>query len=557
MAESVAVGSAAPERRSSVAQPTIHNDSDREDDATMQDDFDQAPEVPPTPPARSPEPLIADTSASAASAIGSDHDPALFAPASGAVPSESIAGHVSSREEALSEPSSSSTLPSNDADTESDDDVPISTLKQRRDERRAAGSRDPALGLPLASVAVPDEAHEPVASLSAEETDAVAVQSEQRAQLVRAARALRWPAEEVDTIMYDVIDNLHEHNRRDPSMRRVFENVMVSNTLHDEPDAPPITVANTVNADPCPPWEFHYTNKLLYGQNVRRGDPAKLKGCNCVGGCRPDSKTCSCLKRQYRYLRLNNDISFRGFIYNEDGTIRVLDFPIFECNDACGCDESCMNRVVQRGRQYLIEIKNTADKGWGVFAKSDIPSHSFVGVYAGELITDRESHAREGLYTLIGRSYLFAVEMWYLKKAFRREYRKRFRSGSDTSGDEGVRQNDDDEQSSVFVVDAFHVGNFTRFLNHSCQPNCALVPVHINEPHLYKPFLCFFTEHAVQAGEELTFSYCGTIGEKELKDMRDENNQQNGRLQIQCRCGAEKCVGRLFTSSAGGDGDAV
>ncbi|EJD35572.1 SET domain-containing protein [Auricularia subglabra TFB-10046 SS5] len=298
-------------------------------------------------------------------------------------------------------------------------------------------------------------------------------------------------------------------------MRQLFEHVMSVNTMHDEPDAPPITVDNKINDDPCPPWEFYYTNKLFYGQNVKRGDSAKLKGCDCVGGCRPDSKTCSCLRRQHRYLRLHGESPPLQFNYDQNGRVIYLDYPIFECNDACGCDESCMNRVVQRGRQFPVEIANTRKKGWGVFAKSDIPAHSFVGVYSGELITDREAHARAALYDLVGRTYLFAIEMWYLKNIFRRRYRERHRPDT-IAPDDGEPQLDDEKQSSIFVVDAFHVGNFTRFLNHCCEPNCTLVTVHINEPHLYKPYPCLFTEKDVKAGEELTFSYCGPISEEEV-----------------------------------------
>lgn len=183
-----------------------------------------------------------------------------------------------------------------------------------------------------------------MSDLSDSESAAGASRSKQLA-LLSAAREIRWSAEEVDTLLYDVINNLHEHNQFDPSLRRIFEHVMSVNTMHDEPNAPPITVANSINDDPCPPWEFYYTNKLFYGQNVVRGDPGKLKGCGCVGGCRPDSKTCACLRRQHRYFQLTDKSTTLGFNYDQNGQIKDSRFPVFECNDACGCDETCMNRV--------------------------------------------------------------------------------------------------------------------------------------------------------------------------------------------------------------------
>lgn len=44
------------------------------------------------------------------------------------------------------------------------------------------------------------------------------------------------------------------------------------------------------------------------------------------------------------------------------------------------------------------------EKGWGVRAASKIPRGTFVGIYAGELITEEESEARGELYTEIGRT---------------------------------------------------------------------------------------------------------------------------------------------------------
>ena len=43
--------------------------------------------------------------------------------------------------------------------------------------------------------------------------------------------------------------------------------------------------------------------------------------------------------------------------------------------------------------------------------------------------------------------------------------------------------------------------------NHSCQPNCVAVQVHINEPDVYKPRLAFFTLKSITAGTELTCAY--------------------------------------------------
>ncbi|KZV89095.1 SET domain-containing protein, partial [Exidia glandulosa HHB12029] len=109
-------------------------------------------------------------------------------------------------------------------------------------------------------------------------------------------------------------------------------------------------------------------------------------------------------------------------------------------------------------------------------------------------------------------------------------------------GDEEVDQN------PSFTVDAFHAGNFTRFLNHCCDPNCVIVAVHIDEPHIRKPHLCIFTRRAVACDEELTFSYFGIDDdEKQMSKRRASFTEEDEHVKgMDCFCGADNCVGRFF-----------
>jgi len=165
-----------------------------------------------------------------------------------------------------------------------------------------------------------------------------------KANLLQAARQIRWPGERLPTLIYDTIANLLPRSQTDPHLRSVFCNIISDRAVDDEPDAPPITVANTIDDEPCPPFEFAYSNRLVYGNNVRRGNPERLVRCGCVGGCKPDSKTCECVKHQRLYWKLLG-YERTGFNVDENGHVIEPEFPIFECNDECGCDEGCMNRV--------------------------------------------------------------------------------------------------------------------------------------------------------------------------------------------------------------------
>jgi hypothetical protein len=59
----------------------------------------------------------------------------------------------------------------------------------------------------------------------------------------------------------------------------------------------------------------------------------------------------------------------------------------------------------------------------GVRARKYIPEGRFVGLYAGELITEEESERRGAIYEHIGRTWVEAITMLYqVKKAMLRQF---------------------------------------------------------------------------------------------------------------------------------------
>ncbi|KAA1475194.1 SET domain-containing protein, partial [Dentipellis sp. KUC8613] len=286
-------------------------------------------------------------------------------------------------------------------------------------------------------------------------------------------------AKDLPHLLQDHMNALAPAFRRTEMARTVFEAVIRDNTSADEPDAPPIRVVNDFDDEPTPPWEFHYSNHMWHARGVPPPDLQNLRGCGCEGVCDPRSKTCSCMIRQQKYLE---ETAIQGCIYDDRGRLKVHDYPIFECNDLCGCLDECKNRVVQHGRKCEIDIRKTEKKGWGVFARKKIPAGTFVGIYAGELILDEDGDERGQKYNKFGRTYLFTLDFYYLK---------------DTVEDR-------DEWEPKYVVDAYHAGN-----NHSCDPNCTINPCYINEANIDKPLLTIFAYRDIEASEELCFSYHG------------------------------------------------
>lgn len=323
--------------------------------------------------------------------------------------------------------------------------------------------------------------------------------------------------------LQDRVNALPQSYRDSPQATVLFE-AMIDEAMDDEPGAPPISIINEVNEEGAPPWEFVYTNQMWYGEDVPPPDIKNLKSCDCVGRCDPKSKKCGCAKRQHHHLKryiANKTIpaDWHGvpFMYDSKGTLQFFGMPIFECNDFCGCDEDCPNRVVQRGRRYAINIKRTEFKGWGVFnGPKRIPKGSFIGIYAGELLTVEESDRRGALYNKFGRTYLFDIDFHHMGAV------------------------------ATYSVDAYHAGNFTRFLNHSCDPNCEIHPCYINEANIEKPLLTVFTKLDVEPFEELCFSYLGCIDEDTISKAKNAK-KNNDAVYAECHCGSANCLGVLFS----------
>lgn len=76
------------------------------------------------------------------------------------------------------------------------------------------------------------------------------------------------------------------------------------------------------------------------------------------------------------------------------------------------------------------------------------------------------------------------------------------------------------------VFDATKLGNLSRFMNHSCKPNCHVEKWDVGDKYR----IAIFTSRNVQKGEELTFNY--------KTDWCGANPQP-------CCCGAPCCSGFL------------
>ncbi|KAJ5938082.1 hypothetical protein N7454_004424 [Penicillium verhagenii] len=268
---------------------------------------------------------------------------------------------------------------------------------------------------------------------------------------------------------------------------------------------------------------FGFVNDYVLLDGVTRVEPGFNSGCNCTGACDPSS--CDCLFEEEEDL--NTKIrTYRPSASDKD--LYVLDpkflerrSKIVECCGLCSCKGKCWNTVVQQGRQVQFEVFNAGQRGCGIRSPDPIVTGQFIDRYLGEVITGVEADAREAANQM-GQSYLFALD-WKTEK-------------NDSDGEAEV----DSEKGAFYVIDGQKFGSPTRFINHSCNPNCKIIPVSTTEhgdENLYS--LAFFALCDIPAGTELTFDYNPFWDGSKAIDPHA----------VKCLCGEKKCRGQLWPNA--------
>ncbi|KAJ8281435.1 hypothetical protein GJAV_G00067660 [Gymnothorax javanicus] len=214
-----------------------------------------------------------------------------------------------------------------------------------------------------------------------------------------------------------------------------------------------------------PPYKYIKVNKPYGRVQIYTADISEIPKCNCKPS---DEKPCGfeseCLNRMLMY----------------------------ECHpQVCPAGEHCHNQGFTKRQYPDTKIIKTAGKGWGLIALRDIKKGEFVNEYVGELIDEVECHAR------IKYAQENDITHFYMLTI------------------------DKDR-----IIDAGPKGNYSRFMNHSCQPNCETQKWTVNGDTR----VGLFAVCDIPAGTELTFNY---------------NLDCLGNEKTVCRCGAPNCSGFL------------
>lgn len=329
---------------------------------------------------------------------------------------------------------------------------------------------------------------------------------------------------------------------------------------------PKVGLQNDIDSS-TPSLNFTFINEFVLRDGVCRADPETNEGCTLP--CKPNmgqsigceyAKLCRCLEyaavderklertdletyQRYMRARQRGDfIDTRGFPKrfpyekpNVDARIpptlqtfyREERHPIYECNSLCNCGPRCKSRVVQKGRHVGLTIFKTHSRGWGVYCDEDLVKGEFIDTYLGEVITNDEADRREAVGGKGKSSYLYSLDKF--------------------AGDgEALKEED------CFVVDGQYMGSVTRFINHSCEPNCRQYTVSYNRHDQRIYDLAFFAYDDIPRGTELTFDYMDKDEEEEedeedvFRQREEAANDLQDRYKVPCNCGTTKCRGYLW-----------
>lgn len=261
------------------------------------------------------------------------------------------------------------------------------------------------------------------------------------------------------------------------------------------------------------PREFCYKEQGYdLGPGVEESDPAFLASCDCGDRrvtCRPRGCDCQEVAEPIKDAagKARFAYSAKSKLYGLPATQNPIE--VVECNQNCTCDVSCPNRVAQLSRTVPIQIFKSKERGWGVRSTKAIPRGKVIGTFSGQLIT------REAAEKLDAEEKVYCIDL---------------------NNKEGA---DDNEHVNRYTVNAWRVGNWTRFLNHSCGPNLATYSVVWDTiPEENRPHVAFVANTDIPAYTELVFDYSPELA---VDDGATKKRKRKLPGQIRCHCGSPKC----------------
>lgn len=167
-----------------------------------------------------------------------------------------------------------------------------------------------------------------------------------------------------------------------------------------------------------------------------------------------------------------------------------------ECDpEICILNANCTNTVIQKSNVPLVERFETPDKGTGVRSIEAIEKGAYIMEYNGDVITQEQyDHRIKTTYKNLHHHYGMQLE-------------------------------------GHLIIDGYTGTNLSKYLNHSCEPNCVIEKWTV----CGKSKMAIFANQQIAAQEELTFDYKFFVFESKYPQV--------------CKCGTSSCRGTITSKT--------
>ncbi|ODM97156.1 Histone-lysine N-methyltransferase eggless [Orchesella cincta] len=243
----------------------------------------------------------------------------------------------------------------------------------------------------------------------------------------------------------------------------------------------PISCVNSVDYDPLPFMEYTPYRIVGDGVSINTSDDF-LACCDCTDNCLDKTK-CACWKLT------EEGIAFDDRLQDENG-IPIIGYQnrrlkehiisgIYECNSKCRCKSTCLNRVVQNGVSFPLQVFKTSKKGWGIRAMHDMPDGSFICIYSGRVLTDHSANEGGKEY---GDEYLAELDFIEINEKVKEDYESDVSDieANDSMNDEERAENrsqtNDENMESEPEMDS-HAGDSSFVANVKVPDQTRSVPI--------------------------------------------------------------------------------
>jgi [histone H3]-lysine9 N-dimethyltransferase len=289
----------------------------------------------------------------------------------------------------------------------------------------------------------------------------------------------------------------------------------------------PVVVVNEVDNDPQPD-NFTYATGMVPEQTMTEKGMV-LEGCKCNEVCviRPGRKVRDgavadkdICYQDGCYCMINNG----GLLPYSSSGLLVKRLPmLYECGLCCECKPHCRNRVTQRGVKLHFEVFRTENRGWGLRSWDPIRAGSFVCEFVGESLetTDVDSE-----YVFCATDPGEKVSNW-----------NRGMELAENGGDGKCYESElvPIPVQMPVMKNAKELGNVSRFINHSCDPNLLWQLVLHGHGDAQSIHIMFFAVKHIPPMTELTYDYNGNAKERRGREAGAKK----------CLCSSVNCRGEF------------